>query len=526
MRIISLAIAASPAKKDAMIYPRLFFITLTMLMVSACFESKAPFSSDNGPTPDPSEVTFPHPKGYASPQSHGGELKALAFDPTACKACHGANLDGGSGPACATCHNQYPHPDGWVAPNQHGAFVSTNGVTSCATKCHNTDLSGGLSEVACVNCHQPYPHSPNWKDPIEHGLFVKNIFNFSTSDCLKCHSGDPTAKAVACSTCHALYPHPAGWETADQHGAFAKTSGTNQCATFCHGTDLAGGNSGVACNSCHEVYPHPEAWATTALHGETMRKMGNTACTGCHTLSSDPTSVCAKCHASLPSHYSDPNWASSDHGSYTLSLADKEQSCTLCHGATLAGGAPSSLAGVDPEPACNACHASYPIAHRQPTWLTNATTEYPDHGKAVIKLAGQKLPDKGKDDFNTTVYANCAPCHGNLLSIDPSINGIPESAKSISVGNTSVPTCYNCHLYPHPSTTQTINGKTSVTRWRDGHIPLLISWSTLAGQPAELSKATCGLNNQGCHVSGPKSTTALSPTTVIFGGCDYCHPVK
>ena len=81
----------------------------------------------------------------------GHELQAIS-DPTSCQECHGASLNGGSGPACSMCHTagspltalncsscHGKPPTGGSSPNTDGSHTVHNllaGVTGACTICH------------------------------------------------------------------------------------------------------------------------------------------------------------------------------------------------------------------------------------------------------------------------------------------------------------------------------------------------------------------------------------------------------
>jgi hypothetical protein len=64
-----------------------------------------------------------------------------------CVGCHGANLQGGSGPSCYSCHS---------IPASHtairGGKAHNPGSSDICSTCHGPNNSGGLGP-ACANCH-------------------------------------------------------------------------------------------------------------------------------------------------------------------------------------------------------------------------------------------------------------------------------------------------------------------------------------------------------------------------------------
>ena len=63
-----------------------------------------------------------------------------------CVSCHGADLTGGDGPSCYSCHNADDH-----TINRGGTMHRGGGSSTCNT-CHGPSNSGGLGP-ACSECH-------------------------------------------------------------------------------------------------------------------------------------------------------------------------------------------------------------------------------------------------------------------------------------------------------------------------------------------------------------------------------------
>lgn len=106
------------------------------------------------------------PFGYALHagfvQQHGAAACANVY-------CHGANLEGATGPSCTSCHMGGPssaHPLAWANQiNLHGGFVLANGTAGCRNAvCHGPNLEGVfLSGPGCNACHNfatPIPDVP------------------------------------------------------------------------------------------------------------------------------------------------------------------------------------------------------------------------------------------------------------------------------------------------------------------------------------------------------------------------------
>ncbi|NOZ62992.1 MAG: hypothetical protein GXO74_15155 [Calditrichaeota bacterium] len=112
-------------------------------------------STDKNPLPSTA-----HPEGWNTADAenfHG--TKVLESGYTSCKACHGADLNGGkTGLSCFQCHQTYPHPASWILVDNeknHAAYIANNSnAISFCRSCHGSDLTGGKSDVSCYDCHQ------------------------------------------------------------------------------------------------------------------------------------------------------------------------------------------------------------------------------------------------------------------------------------------------------------------------------------------------------------------------------------
>ena len=106
-------------------------------------QSDGPLQSDGAP-----------PIDSGAPSSHteenGGAMHLPGKnDPLAnCTACHGADLRGGTGPSCYTCHNKSDH-----TINRMGKMHRAGTSSSC-NACHGPSNTGGLGP-SCngAGCH-------------------------------------------------------------------------------------------------------------------------------------------------------------------------------------------------------------------------------------------------------------------------------------------------------------------------------------------------------------------------------------
>lgn len=100
---------------------------------------------------------------YLSTLGDNAEPETAAVDASACKACHGPDLDGGiSGISCFFCHADIEggigHSPAWASSRDdpvhfHGRY-GKDFVEACAA-CHGVDLQGGARVIApgCSDCH-------------------------------------------------------------------------------------------------------------------------------------------------------------------------------------------------------------------------------------------------------------------------------------------------------------------------------------------------------------------------------------
>jgi predicted CxxxxCH...CXXCH cytochrome family protein len=187
-----------------------------------------------------------HPDAFAAPDQHGFEANRTGL--SSCKGCHGADLTGGAGPSCGTCH-----PGG-----------GTVWATSC-TFCHGTgtqpappvDTQGGSATAnVSVGAHASHVGTTLMTPPA----------------CTECHEG---RSSVVTDAAHvdgdgvAEVSFGTLARTGSAPATYTRTSDTvATCAsTYCHGRFTGGANSGqgatmswtstapVGCASCHGSPP-------------------------------------------------------------------------------------------------------------------------------------------------------------------------------------------------------------------------------------------------------------------------------
>lgn len=229
------------------------------LWLAACHSAgtgdPAPTPTGGGGDDDDSAAPY-HPAGWAEPDAHGltAKLEAghdeLGAD---CRACHGEDLGGALGPACADCHGG----PAWV--------------TDC-TFCHGDPADGtgapprdidGETDPASLSfpAHRSHTSEGRWH---------------TDYDCHFCHDKPEDALAPG----HLFDDDTAGRaELAIPHGG-DYDQGSHTCASYCHG-DGTGSNGDIAvdagpvtCDSCHPSEPFTG-------HHEKHRSEG-IACETCH----------------------------------------------------------------------------------------------------------------------------------------------------------------------------------------------------------------------------------------------------
>lgn len=97
---------------------------------------------------------------------------------------------------------------------------------------------------------------------------------YSTEQCAECHGVDLDGgiSNVSCTSCHLGGPtavHPAAWDPIYlSHGPSASANGTDSCSNqYCHGSTLAGvAESGPACTTCHSIPYDPSTVTCGACH--------------------------------------------------------------------------------------------------------------------------------------------------------------------------------------------------------------------------------------------------------------------
>ncbi len=198
-----------------------------------------------------------HPDGWADPTVHGMALKFQTE--TDCRACHGNDLLGGSGPACESCHGA-----GWESNCLwcHGGEETATGAPPEGIDDrtgpqldtfvpHTTHLESDIAVIACERCHDVPTDAltpGHVFDDDTPGLAEVVILGgtWSSPTCTNyCHGNGQTNGSVVhtdnprtCSSCHADRSTPARWGS--MSGDHEKHLDEGFQCDECHGPTVSG----------------------------------------------------------------------------------------------------------------------------------------------------------------------------------------------------------------------------------------------------------------------------------------------
>lgn len=191
-----------------------------------------------------------HPDGFEVGAVHGTEMELQRSD---CRACHGAELTGGRGPSCDTCH--------------------TPGWRNDCTYCHG----GGLDDTGAPPRDLGSGNLTLSQSFVAHNKHVTEGIS-RASTCAECH----TMPTDVLSPGHAFDATPARAEVDMSGGRSANGTydGNGRCSNlYCHGNGRADngvavdGMQGPSCSTCH-----PRSGMTTN-HRDHHGEFG---CVECH----------------------------------------------------------------------------------------------------------------------------------------------------------------------------------------------------------------------------------------------------
>ncbi|MBK9517698.1 MAG: CxxxxCH/CxxCH domain-containing protein [Anaeromyxobacter sp.] len=442
-----------------------------------------------------------HAPGYAAGAVHGGPAK---LDLAGCRACHGADLEGGSvGISCNACH---------------AASGASTWQTNCAL-CHGEpnraeDTAHDLVGTPPMRANKASPPvgSQDELTPAANavGAHLAHIQVGALANAFKCQQCHGAAMPADIAHVNGLVS--IGWQLAATGGSTpSPTAGSItratpvSCTNYCHGATLGGGTKKAAngtpiavtwtggaaeatCGTCHAL---PPAYAAPSWHPN------DTACGTCHYAGIDKARHvnglvdlaagvgCATCHGSA-TNFAPPRAASNGATASTDPRVG-------AHQAHLVAG---PLAGAF---ACSACHGpTLPISNGHADgrvtvgWSALATTG----GVAATPAAGTYAPG------GTATCANY--CHGGKWAATASTAGTLLTPGW--TGGPSQAACGTCHkVAPTTGSHTTVNAAGSTVNCSSCHA----GYSCLASNPA-----ACTVNVT-AHVNGTVDTSGQT--------CSTCH---
>ncbi len=216
---------------------------------------------------------------------------AYLSDQASCAECHGAQLQGASGPACSSCHmNGAPltatnctschgsPPSGFTAPNRkgaHGPHYALPGVSTLCDSCHAGAGRGKLK------------HADGNVD-----LAFASAYNAKSAAAV--YNADGTCSNVSC---HGAITTPvwlSGGIDVNTQCTACHTSGTTQYNSYNSGKHNFHIVLSISCTTCHDTtnlavnhFTHLETTAMEGPASETMKSLmnyrGGSCSPFCHT---------------------------------------------------------------------------------------------------------------------------------------------------------------------------------------------------------------------------------------------------
>jgi hypothetical protein len=310
-------------------------ISLALALLGAVAAAGCGQSSSNGTATDiGSGIKHAY---FGDPKVHVAEYMKQCQTPKpsdafTCTSCHGANLLGGMGPSCSSCHTApnpsacFAHPtDGSFAnPALHGAaWISSSG--SCAT-CHDH----GDFAPRCDSCHA-LPHAPGGY-PDHSKPFLAQLDAISATTVMSVVSSSNLAYTVTCTGCHGSGAN--AW----QHQGAAAPGQAPSCGK-CHeypttGHFQASGHNTGVCSRCHSGDGFRDLIGADGSTVDVLNvQYGSTAAAATQRTSFNSGFRCNACHNGAtilgnPTTYLNQHKFASGN---VLTLDGKSAICAQCH---------------------------------------------------------------------------------------------------------------------------------------------------------------------------------------------------
>ena len=210
------------------------------------------------PTPVPSGPVV-HPEGWLNPEStefHGEAIRALGWDMSSCRTCHGASYDGGTvDVSCRTCHNQPAGPEhcttchGSDNPAPPKGLSDEESTAQVAVGAHQAHFQG----ANCSWCHNvpPAVYVPGHVDtPLPAEVVLAGwLANADTSV-----NTPPPAYDYQSNTCSNVFCH-GNWTVNVNSSRFPGLFVDSVMVGANYSPLWTGGGAEAACGTCHGLPP-------------------------------------------------------------------------------------------------------------------------------------------------------------------------------------------------------------------------------------------------------------------------------
>ncbi len=356
-----------------------------------------------------------HPKPWSANNAYATSHQSAGNMANACALCHGATMNGGSGPACSTCHTggsplvltncascHASPPSGASAPNRAGSHAKHMAITN----------------VTCGACH-----SNAGSGTAQHMNTTVDVAISATYSILGAASFNASAHTCSNVSCHADAYGPGSattpsWGTASGCGSCHGNSASGAPSTGSHTTHV-----GITtCGNCHTGAVSGVSGGSAHLDGNIDVIGGYPANIAKHTAGTY-SGACANiyCHSNgtsviagtIPANNS-PTWGGSIN-------------CGSCHGIVGDDGRPN-YANNTPKRNTHGDGVSYGTTHKAtacPTCHTGVsgsagayTVNPAIHNNGVYDLQGSLGYTQGTGGCATPVCHSSAVWGGTLRCID------------------------------------------------------------------------------------------------------------